>query len=1115
MAAKNKVYSFNLGDLVWAKMPSYCFWPGRIVEPNSPQLAKMKKSPTQNCIFFFGSNNYAWIEEKMLRPYLECRDEMKSRGKPKDQFQQAMIDIESFIENPNNFSALFDQKTVYQRKKVSPKPKKQDPEFDFDSLKSDSSVPSSPNVSKTPQSTPVSLKRSTSARSNEKPKVAEKTPKVPAAKRKVTNDLEPTDATETEDLPTKKPRKSSITPVVAQPYRNIDLITPDSHFRSGANETTKIKSPLAKVEASPTIFGFIGLGIMGRSVLCNLLESGHSVVIHNRTMSRCDEFLERYSDRCSQALSPKDVFEQAQITFVCVSDSYAVKETIMDGQQGVFAADNVTVDKGLVMLSSIDCETSRDIANAMMMKPVRYLEAQIQGSRNQAKEGSLIIIAAGDKSLFDDCYSCFKSIAKDTNYLGEEIESAVKMNLVLQTMAGVQLAAVSEAFALANTFDLQLQDILEIIDISNLNSPFIMEKGNVIISENYRDPSMKVETMQKDLKMAIDFGDSLEHPLPLATAANEILKTAKRLGLRQDDIASIFIASNFHANPESYILEFQRQGINTLKKYEMEGLNVGDFVWAKMKGFPAWPGRVVEPNDSLQKLQKAEKSKCIYFFGSHNHAWIEDSNIKPYNESKDQMLKLGKGKASFAKAIKEIEDFMKDPNASQIITTPARQATTPKIRKSVPNEVHNADVANESLIDDNETNNSPKKNLNSKLPVTKRSTQKKARPATPKSNDETEATPEKRSRSSASSPTVNRSNHNNNNIDNPSEVVPKANYISTPVPRARAARAVIDRPEILSQPEKEDLDVSTITQTLLSKNIKASDKKFGFIGLGNMGSGIVKNLLHSGHLVYVWNRSEAKAKKFEIVGAKRMLTPSDVIEHSDITFSCVSDPIALQNTIFGQYGVSSAQRDPDPKKKKGYVEMTTIDTSTSKDIESALNGIGISYLEAQIQGTKAQAQEGKLILLAAGDKDLFDNCQTCFEAMGRNSFFVGETGNATKMNLVLQTITGVQIAGLSDSIALAERAGIATDKFMDILSKTDMRSDLLMEKGTAMVNRRYNDVNLPLMHMQKDLRLAINMADGLDLPMPLTAIANEVYKNARRSGLAEGDASAICYRARH
>lgn len=462
---------------------------------------------------------------------------------------QAMNDIESFIDNPDGFSALFEPKTPIQKKKASPKPKKsQDIELDFDSLKSDSSVPSSPSVAKTP--TAVVPKRSTSVRSTEKPKVAEKTPKVPAVKRKATRESEPEEGAtvvpvEASLPPVKKPRKTSQVPI-ASPQRQ-DSVPEQA-------KATKIKSPraAAPIEPSSTVFGFIGLGIIGRNVLTKLLESGHDVVIWNRTLSRCDEFVNRYGSQCSSVLTPKDVFEQAQITFVCVSDSDAVKETICDGERGVIAADNQSLEKGLVMLSSIDCGTSRDISTALMMKgPVRYLEAQLQGSRKQAKEGSLIIIASGDQSLFNDCKSCFRAIAKDTRYLGEENEAAVKMNLVLQTVAGVQLAAVSEALALADTFELQLRDILEIIGISNLNSEFIMEKGDVIIKEQFTDTSMKIDTMQKDLKMAIEFGDSLQQPLPIATASNEIFKAAKRLGLGQDDVSSLFIASNFKSYTDS------------------------------------------------------------------------------------------------------------------------------------------------------------------------------------------------------------------------------------------------------------------------------------------------------------------------------------------------------------------------------------------------------------------------------------------------------------------------------------------------------------------------------------------------------------------------------------
>lgn len=300
-------------------------------------------------------------------------------------------------------------------------------------------------------------------------------------------------------------------------------------------------------------------------------------------------------------------------------------------------------------------------------------------------------------------------------------------------------------------------------------------------------------------------------------------------------------------------------------------------------------------------------------------------------------------------------------------------------------------------------------------------------------DDGEEAVPAKRRRSITSQ--IAR-NHNNNNNDVHSDYSSQKDY-SSPVPRSRVARAVIDREEIFAKPEMEELDVETITETLKSKNIKASSGKFGFIGLGIMGSGIVKNLINSGHDVCVYNRTHDKTRKFEKAGATVMLTPSDVVEYADITFSCVSDPQALKDvsfaniffcfpyspklilqTIFGQYGVSSL--DPDVAQGKGFVEMTTIDADTSKDIESALTDIGMQYLEAQIHGTKAQAEEGKLIILAAGNKQLFDLCQTCFEAMGRNSFFVGDTGNATKMNLVLQTITGITIAGLADSLALGK-----------------------------------------------------------------------------------------------
>jgi len=186
-----------------------------------------------------------------------------------------------------------------------------------------------------------------------------------------------------------------------------------------------------------------------------------------------------------------------------------------------------------------------------------------------------------------------------------------------------------------------------------------------------------------------------------------------------------------------------------------------------------------------------------------------------------------------------------------------------------------------------------------------------------------------------------------------------------------------------------------------------------------MGSGMVKNLLNSGHKVIVWNRTTEKCRDFVKAGAEEAMTPSDVILAADITFSCVSNPQVAKDMVFGNYGVLQEMA-----AERGFVEMTGIDAETSQDIAEAITAKGGRYLEAQLQGSKIQAEEGMLVILAAGDRTLFDDRQSCFQAMGKNSSLLGEVGSATKMNLVLQLMIGVAVAGVAEGMALADRAGL-------------------------------------------------------------------------------------------
>ncbi|KAJ8895248.1 hypothetical protein PR048_000573 [Dryococelus australis] len=260
-------------------------------------------------------------------------------------------------------------------------------------------------------------------------------------------------------------------------------------------------------------------------------------------------------------------------------------------------------------------------------------------------------------------------------------------------------------------------------------------------------------------------------------------------------------------------------------------------------------------------------------------------------------------------------------------------------------------------------------------------------------------------------------------------------------------------------------------------------------------------------------------RDFVKAGAEQGQTPSDVISMADITFSCIADPATAKEIVFGNCGVV-AEMSTD----KGYVEMTSIDSETSIDISESIVAKGGRYLEAQIQGSKTQAEEGTLVILAAGDRSLFDSCQTCFKAMGKSSFFLGEVGNGSKMNLVLQLVAGVNLAGLAEGMALADRAGLQQKDVMEVLELTALACPMILEKGKGKSYIINDDVpaivegqfptHQPLQHMQKDLKLSLLMGDQLEQPLPLTATTNELFKHAKRLGYGEHDASAVYIRAR-
>ncbi|XP_076852624.1 cytokine-like nuclear factor N-PAC isoform X4 [Brachyhypopomus gauderio] len=300
--------------------------------------------------------------------------------------------------------------------------------------------------------------------------------------------------------------------------------------------------------------------------------------------------------------------------------------------------------------------------------------------------------------------------------------------------------------------------------------------------------------------------------------------------------------------------------------------------------------------------------------------------------------------------------------------------------------------------------------------------------------------------------------------------------------------------------------IQAADSTAVNGSITPTDKRIGFLGLGLMGSGIVSNLLKMGHVVTVWNRTAEKCDLFIQEGARLGRTPAEVVSLCDITFSCVSDPRAARDLVLGPSGVLQGIRPG-----KCYVEMSTVDPETITELSQVITSRGGRFLEAPVSGSQQLSNEGMLVIVAAGDRSVYEDCSSCFQAMGKSSFFLGEAGNAARMMLVLNMVQGSFMATIAEGLTLAQATGQSQQTFLDILCQGQMASTFVDQKCQNILQGNFKP-DYYLKHIQKDLRLAISMGDSVNHPTPMAAAANEVYKRAKALDQSDNDMSAV-YRA--
>ncbi|GFU10480.1 putative oxidoreductase GLYR1 homolog [Trichonephila clavipes] len=176
-----------------------------------------------------------------------------------------------------------------------------------------------------------------------------------------------------------------------------------------------------------------------------------------------------------------------------------------------------------------------------------------------------------------------------------------------------------------------------------------------------------------------------------------------------------------------------------------------------------------------------------------------------------------------------------------------------------------------------------------------------------------------------------------------------------------------------------------------------------------------------GHDVSVWNRTSEKCQGCVAAGAQQLWTPADVVLNCDIIFCCVSGQEAVGSILWRNNGILHGLERSVPG-SKGYIELTSMNPVTVQKINMLIVSKGGKYLEAPISDSISNIEEGSLLILVTGHRQLFDDCVSCFYAIAKQLCFMNcEVGSASKMNIVLSMLKDSTFAALAESMALLEQ----------------------------------------------------------------------------------------------
>lgn len=281
--------------------------------------------------------------------------------------------------------------------------------------------------------------------------------------------------------------------------------------------------------------------------------------------------------------------------------------------------------------------------------------------------------------------------------------------------------------------------------------------------------------------------------------------------------------------------------------------------------------------------------------------------------------------------------------------------------------------------------------------------------------------------------------------------------------------------------------------------------KVGFLGLGNMGSVMARNLIKAGHALTVYNKTHSRCEEIATLGAKVARTPGHAASGVDALITMVADDAAVESIVLGP----NAAIDSLPPGAV-HIAMSTMSVALSRRLVEAHRAKKQHFVAAPVFGRPDAAEAAKLVIAAAGPVDQIARCQPLFDAMGQKTFIVGDDPPAA--NLVKVTgnfLITVVIESLGEAFALIRKSGVDPNKFLEVLVGSLFNAPIYRNYGAMVAADNFEPVGFRMALGMKDNRLVLAAAEAAAVPLPLASLIRDRMLAATAQGMGEADWAAI------